>query len=130
MMWFVSFQHEKQKNMSKNDSLYKTETDWERLDKMDDDDIDLSDIPELTAEDFKRMKPGKQVLAERGIKFDPTEPYTITEHHEDGTSTTYEMPPLKQRVVVLDTDLIKYFPDSESVNRTLRSLIKLIPQES
>ena len=114
--------------MNKNDSLAKTETDWERLDHMDDDEIDLSDIPELTEEDFDRMKSSKKVLPERGLLFDPTEPYTITEHHADGTSTTQEMPPLQERTVVLDRDVLKYFPDSESVNRTLRSLIKLIPQ--
>lgn len=117
------------KNNSYKVQIDKTETDWERLENMSDDDIDLSDIPELTEEAFKRMRPGKDILAERGIKFDPTEPYTITEHHEDGTSITYEMPPLKSRVVELDADVREYFPDSESVNRTLRSLIKLIPQE-
>lgn len=116
--------------MNKKDSFHKSETDWERLENMSDEDIDYSDIPEMTEEDFKHMKPAIQFLKERGIKFDPTEPYTITEHHEDGTSTTYEMPPLKSRVVELDADVRQYFPDSESVNRTLRSLIKLIPQES
>ena len=31
-------------------------------------------------------------------------------------------------VIILDPDVKKYFPNSESVNATLRSLIKLIPQ--
>lgn len=133
-MSFASSQREKQKNMKKNDSYKvqtdKSETDWERLEKMSDDDIDFSDIPELTEDDFKRMKPASEFLKERGIQFDPNEPIMITEHREDGTSTTYELPPPKERMVMLDPDVREYFPDSESVNRTLRSLIKLIPQGS
>ncbi|HEX6799842.1 MAG TPA: hypothetical protein VF116_19180 [Ktedonobacterales bacterium] len=31
-------------------------------------------------------------------------------------------------VVVLDPDVRAYFPDSETVNRVLRDLIRLIPQ--
>jgi len=31
---------------------------------------------------------------------------------------------------MLDPDVLAYFPDSETVNRTLRSLIELIPQKS
>lgn len=75
-----------------------SKTDWDRLENISDDEIDLSDIPELTEEDFKRMRPSKEVLAERGIKFDPNEPVMITEHHEDGTSTTYILPPPNERI--------------------------------
>ncbi len=102
---------------------------FNKSDEIIDDDMDL-DIPELTAEDFKRAKPSVQFLKERGIRFDPNEPVMITEEHEDGTSTTYKLPPPRERMVMLDPDVREYFPDSESVNRTLRSLIKLIPQES
>jgi hypothetical protein len=31
-------------------------------------------------------------------------------------------------IVILDSDVKQYFPTSESVNSTLRSLIKLIPK--
>ncbi|MCZ7668847.1 MAG: hypothetical protein M5U34_17410 [Chloroflexi bacterium] len=57
------------------------------------------------------------------------EGYTVTVYHEDGTKTI-EQYDSEKNVVVLDADVRQYFPDSESVNRTLRSLIKLIPQES
>jgi hypothetical protein len=114
---------------NKNTSL-ESQTNWERLEAMDDEDIDLSDIPELTEEDFKRAKPVAQFFKERGIKFDPNEPIVVTEYQEDGTAVTYELPPPKPLplLVTLDPDVRRYFPDSESVNRTLRSLIALIPE--
>lgn len=52
--------------------------------------------------------------------------YTITIHKADGTLVTKEMMP-KEGVVILEPDVRSYFPDSESVNRVLRTLIKLIP---
>ncbi|MFH1897663.1 MAG: hypothetical protein ABH886_05420 [Candidatus Desantisbacteria bacterium] len=52
--------------------------------------------------------------------------YTVTIHKEDGTTVTKDMMP-KGRVVVLSPDVRAYFPDSESVNATLRTLIRLIP---
>ncbi len=54
--------------------------------------------------------------------------HSITIHHQDGT-TTVEHFPKQNDVIVLDPDVKKYFPNSESVNSTLRSLIKLIPQK-
>ena len=56
------------------------------------------------------------------------EGYTVTIYNEDGTKTT-EQYDSEKNIIVLDADVREYFPDSESVNRTLRSLIKLIPQE-
>lgn len=96
---------------------------------MEDDDINLSDIPELTEEDFKRGKRGKQFFAERGLKFDPTGPHEVIVYHEDGTTSTYTIPANEQRTVLLDPDVSEHFPDSESVNRTLRALIALIPHK-
>jgi hypothetical protein len=52
--------------------------------------------------------------------------YKITVHHPDGTSTIQEIMPEKG-AVVLAPDVQKYFPDSESVNTVLRTLIKLVP---
>lgn len=52
--------------------------------------------------------------------------YTITIHKADGTIVVKEVKPVKG-VVILDPDVRAYFPDSESVNTTLRSLIRLIP---
>jgi len=39
--------------MSKSTTSNKSQTDWKRLDTMDDENIDLSDIPELTPEMFE-----------------------------------------------------------------------------
>ena len=43
-----------------------SETDWERVDKMTDDEIDRSDIPPLTEEFFKRAK----IRLPNGIRLD------------------------------------------------------------
>ncbi len=56
--------------------------------------------------------------------------HTVTILHQDETKTTDEFKPEKQdNVIILDPDVKKYFPNSESVNSTLRSLIKLIPTD-
>lgn len=52
--------------------------------------------------------------------------YTITVHKADGTTLVKEVKPAKG-AVILEPDVQKYFPDSGSVNATLRSLIRLIP---
>jgi hypothetical protein len=52
--------------------------------------------------------------------------YTITIHQADGTTVVKEVKPTAD-AVVLDPDVRAYFPDSESVNAVLRSLIRLIP---
>jgi len=54
--------------------------------------------------------------------------YTITIHKADGTTLVKEVTPVKG-AVILEPDVRKYFPDSESVNVTLRSLIRLIPAQ-
>ncbi|WP_201788428.1 hypothetical protein, partial [Trichormus sp. NMC-1] len=56
------------------------------------------------------------------------EGYSVTIHNEDGTTTVKNFPS-QNDIIVLDPDVKQYFPDSESVNSTLRSLIKLIPQK-
>lgn len=55
--------------------------------------------------------------------------YTITIHNTDGTTTVQEIEPPKG-AVILAPDVYKYFPDSESVNNTLRSLIRLVPAQA
>jgi len=55
--------------------------------------------------------------------------YKIIVHHPDGTSTIQEITPEKG-AVILAPDVQKYFPDSESVNATLRTLIKLVPYQA
>jgi hypothetical protein len=54
--------------------------------------------------------------------------YIITIHHADGTKDVREIKPL-EGAIVLAPDVREYFPDSESVNAALRSLIKLIPRK-
>lgn len=54
--------------------------------------------------------------------------YTITIHHVDGTTEVREVKP-QEGAVVLAPDVREYFPDSETVNTALRSLIKLIPRK-
>ena len=54
--------------------------------------------------------------------------YSVRILNEDGTVTVQDFIP-KENAVLLDPDVKPYFPDSESVNRTLRSLIDLIPEK-
>lgn len=54
--------------------------------------------------------------------------YTITVHKADGTTFVKEVKPA-EGAVILEPDVRKYFPDSDSVNVTLRSLIRLIPAQ-
>jgi hypothetical protein len=71
--------------------------------------------------DFTAGVRGKHYRAMRGG-------YTITVHQADGTSLVKEVKPA-EGVVILEPDVRKYFPDSDSVNATLRSLIRLIPAQ-
>ncbi len=54
--------------------------------------------------------------------------YTITIHKVDGSTVVKEVKPAKG-AVILEPDVQKYFPDSDSVNVALRSLIRLIPAQ-
>jgi hypothetical protein len=55
--------------------------------------------------------------------------YTVRITNEDGTITLQQFEP-KENAVILDPDVRAYFPDSESVNQALRSLIALIPEKN
>ena len=54
--------------------------------------------------------------------------YSVRVLNEDGTTAVTDFVP-KENTVLLDPDVKAYFPDSESVNRALRSLINLIPEK-
>ena len=54
--------------------------------------------------------------------------YSVRVVKEDGTVSVRDFVP-KENAVLLDPDVKAYFPDSESVNRALRSLINLIPEK-
>ncbi|HEY89566.1 MAG TPA: hypothetical protein G4N98_07520 [Thermoflexia bacterium] len=54
--------------------------------------------------------------------------HTVKIHQSDGTTTVQHFT-LEEGAVLLEPDVRDYFPDSESVNAALRSLIMLIPQK-
>lgn len=54
--------------------------------------------------------------------------YTITVHKANGTTVVKDVTQ-KEGAVILEPDVRAYFPDSESVNRTLRCLIPLLSQK-
>ena len=54
--------------------------------------------------------------------------YSVRVLNEDGTVTVRDFVP-KENTVLLDPDVKAYFPDSESVNHALRSLISLITEK-
>jgi hypothetical protein len=56
----------------------------------------------------------------------PNPSHAVHIYHEDGTVTKRHFSSL-QRVILLDADVAAHFPDSESVNHTLRTLIALVP---
>lgn len=49
--------------------------------------------------------------------------YTVRIHNEDGSVTEKHFGP----TVMLEPDIAKHFPDSESVNKALRTLIPILP---
>jgi hypothetical protein len=55
------------------------------------------------------------------------EGYTITIHKEDGTTIVQNFK-LEEGAVILEPDVREYFPDSESVNNALRTLISIAPK--
>jgi len=55
--------------------------------------------------------------------------HTVTVHKSDGTAQIQHFK-LEEGAVMLETDVRKYFPDSESVNKALRGLITLLPTRS
>ena len=54
--------------------------------------------------------------------------YTVTIHKSDGTKVIQHFKP-EEGTVILESDVREYFPDSESVNRILRSFISFISQK-
>jgi hypothetical protein len=85
-----------------------------------------SNIPEeddgmLPEYDFKGKKGmrGKYYLG-------PNQAHTVRTYHKDGTVTEQHFSSLGN-TITLDPDVMAYFPDSESVNKALRTLIALVP---
>ena len=56
------------------------------------------------------------------------EGHSVTVHKEDGTVQVQHFT-LEDGAVMLESDVRKYFPDSDTVNRALRGLITLLPDK-
>ncbi len=56
------------------------------------------------------------------------EGHTVTVHKENGTVQVQHFT-LEDGAVLLESDVRKYFPDSDTVNRALRGLITLLPDK-
>jgi len=71
--------------------------------------------------DFSGGVRGKhyQVLREEG--------YIVRIYDDDGTATERRV--VGERTVVLEPDVYEYFPDSQTVNQALRTLISLVPEK-
>lgn len=54
--------------------------------------------------------------------------HSVRIHEDDGTITVHFYQ-LEEGAVLLDPDVREYFPDAQSVNAALRSLIALIPSQ-
>lgn len=84
----------------------------------------VEDNDMLPEYDFKKMKGGV-----RGKYYkDYREGHTVKIHKANGT-TMVQYFQLEDGAVMLDPDVHAYFPDSEAVNKALRSLISLIPKK-
>ena len=81
-----------------------------------DDDDEM--LPEY---DFSKGVRGKHYEAYR-------QGYKVIIHKADGTTEEREFV-LPEGAILLDPDVREYFPDAESVNRTLRVLIDLKPRQ-
>jgi hypothetical protein len=71
--------------------------------------------------DFRQGLRGKHYQAYRAG-------HLVEIHHLDGT-TIFQHFQLEEGAVMLDPEVREYFPDSETVNQVLRTLIGLIPRK-
>ncbi len=84
-------------------------------------DVDNDMRPEY---DFKNMAGGVQGKYYKAYRAG----HMVKVHKVDGT-TVVQYFKLEDGAVMLEPDVRKYFPDSETVNKALRSLIDLIPRK-
>ncbi len=84
--------------MNKDSTSKESLTDWQRLDALQDEDIDLSDVPEITPEMFARA------VVRRGLK----------------------PPPGKQQITIrLDADVLKWFrAQGEGYQNRINALLR------
>ena len=74
--------------------------------------------------DFKSMKGGVRGKYCKAYRAG----HTVTIHKTDGTTAVQHFT-LEEGAVLLEPDVREYFPDSETVNQTLRGLISLLPKK-
>jgi len=78
------------------------------------------------------MLPEYDFTGKKGVRgkyyLGPNQAHTVHIHNEDGTVTVKHYNSL-EKVITLAPDVAAYFPDSESVNHALRTLIALIPDK-
>ena len=74
--------------------------------------------------DFSKMKGGIRGKYYKAYRAG----HTTKIHKTDGTIETHHFT-LENGAVMLEPDVQKYFPDSETVNKALRGLIDLIPKK-
>ena len=74
--------------------------------------------------DFKKMKNGVKGKYSKAYRAG----HTVTIHKEDG-STVVQNFKLEDGAVLLEPDVQKYFPDSETVNQALRCLIPILKNQ-
>jgi len=83
--------------------------------------IDSEMLPEY---DFSKMSGGVRGKYHKAYR----EGHTVKIHRDDGAVEVHYFT-LEDGAVMLEPDVKEYFPDSESVNNALRSLISLIPDK-
>jgi len=82
-----------------------------------------AEVNEMRPEyDFKSMAGGLRGKYYRDYRAG----HRVEIHEADGTTTVQHFT-LEEGAVMLEPDVREYFPDSEAVNKALRSLIALIP---
>jgi len=78
-------------------------------------------VGEMRAEyDFSGGGRGKHAAAYR-------QGHTVTVHKKDGTTIVQNFK-LEEGAVILEPDVREYFPDAQSVNNALRTLISIVPK--
>ena len=82
--------------------------------------LDNTDNEMLPEYDFTGGVRGKHYQAYRGG-------HTVTIHQADGTVIVQHFT-LEDGAIMLDPDVREYFPDTETVNQALRTLIILFPK--
>src|SRR6266496_1198710 len=88
-----------------------------------------ADEPESTDEDMRAEYDFSGRTGVRGKYYQKLrQGYTIKVQREDGTTLVQHVT-RPEGTVTLDPDVREYFPDAESVNTALRTLIHLVPQK-